>query len=116
MNDEIENPSVTPQLHNIDTDHYRVQTKNKTGTIRLMCTGERCTTSVILHENKMKSMRGIHRHQERVLPFHVGKMVHEFLQTAVNDFRTPLPQIYAQFIKNCLFQCVNFLFRNFLLS
>jgi 5-hydroxyisourate hydrolase-like protein (transthyretin family) len=103
MNGEIEyhwtqSQRGAPALQ-IGTDLYRIQKKNKNGTIRFTCTDERCNASVTLHENKIKFMRGIHRHQERVLPFHVGEMVHEFRQTAVNDLRTPLPQIYDQLTK-----------------
>ena len=44
-------------------------------------------------------MRGIHRHQERVLPFHIGEMVHEFRQTATTDLKTPLLKIYDRLTK-----------------
>ena len=83
----------------IGTDLYRIQKKNKDGTVRLTCTDERCNASVTMNENKIKFMRGIHRHQERVLPFHIGEMVHEFRQTATTDLKTPLPQIYDRLTK-----------------
>ncbi len=60
----------------IGTNLYRIQKKNKNGTIRLTCTDERCNASVTMYEDKIKCMRGIHRHQERILPYHVGEMVH----------------------------------------
>ena len=44
-------------------------------------------------------MRGVHRHRERILPFHIGKMVHEFQETATTDLRTSLPQLYDQLTK-----------------
>ncbi len=79
--------------------------KNKNGTIRLTCTDERCNASVTMYEDKIKCMRGIHRHQERILPYHIGEMVHEFRQVATTDLRTPLPQIYDHLAKQfvCFF-------------
>ncbi|CAF1451762.1 unnamed protein product [Rotaria sordida] len=41
-------------------------------------------------------IRGTHRHWERVPPFHILQVVHEFRQKAVSDIRTPLPRIYDQ--------------------
>ena len=93
----------------IGTDLYRVQKENKNGTIRLTCTDERCNASVTMYENKIKCMRGTHRHQERVLPYHIGEVVNEFRQVATTDLRTPLPQIYHHIAKKfvCFFSCLN---------
>jgi len=90
----------------IGTNLYRIQKKNKNGTIRLTCTDERCNASVTMYEDKIKCMRGIHRHQERILPYHIGEMVHEFRQVATKDLRTPLPQIYDHLTKQ--FVCFSF--------
>jgi hypothetical protein len=90
----------------IGTNLYRIQKKNKNGTIRLTCTDERCNASVTMYEDKIKYMRGIHRHQERILPYHIGEMVHEFRQVATKDLRTPLPQIYDHLTKQ--FVCFSF--------
>jgi len=79
----------------IGTNLYRIQKQNKNGTIRLTCTDERCDASVTMYANKIQCMRGIHRHQERILPCHVGKIVHEFQQEATINLRTPSPQIYV---------------------
>jgi hypothetical protein len=65
--------------------------KKTNGTIRLTCTEECCNESVTLYENKIKFMRGIHSHHERILSFHIGEMVHEFQQAATTDLRTSLP-------------------------
>ena len=83
----------------IGTDLYRIQKKNKNGTIRLTCTDERCNASVTMLENKIQYIRGKHRHDERILPYHIGEMVHEFQQAATANLRTPLPQIYDQLRK-----------------
>ena len=56
-------------------------------------------------------MRGIHHHEERVLPFRIGEMVHEFQQEAVSDIRTPLPQIYDRIAKKFVY----FSFKDFYL-
>jgi len=98
----------------IGTNLYRIQKKNKNGTIRLTCTDERCNASVTMYEDKIKCMRGIHRHQERILPYHIGEMVHEFRQVATTDLRTPLPQIYDHLAKE--FVCFFFLFKYFFLN
>ena len=55
--------------------------------------------SVALLENKIKFIRGVYRHGERILPFHIGAAVHEFQQTSVSDIKTPLPQIYDRVAK-----------------
>ncbi|CAF1278896.1 unnamed protein product [Rotaria sordida] len=52
---------------------------------------ERCNASVTLLNDKIKFIRGTHRHGERVPPFHILQVVHEFRQKAVSDIRTPLP-------------------------
>jgi hypothetical protein len=83
----------------IGTDLYRIQKQNKNGSIRFTCTDERCNASVTMIENKIKFIRGIHRHEERMLPFHIGEVVHEFRQAAVSEIRTPLPQIYDRITK-----------------
>ncbi|CAF1376506.1 unnamed protein product [Rotaria sp. Silwood1] len=62
----------------IGTDLYRIQKRNKNGSIRFTCTNERCNASVTLLENKIKFMRGIHRHEERILPFHIGATIYRF--------------------------------------
>jgi 5-hydroxyisourate hydrolase-like protein (transthyretin family) len=92
----------------IDTNLYRIQKANKNGTIRLTCTDERCNASVTMFQNEIKFMRGIHRHDERVLPFHIGEVVNEFQQAAVSDIKTPIPQIYDQLTKE--FVSFNILF------
>lgn len=55
--------------------------------MRLRCPVERLNASVAKHENKMTLMRGIHRHEERVAPFHIGERVHELRQTAAGDLK-----------------------------
>jgi hypothetical protein len=50
-------------------------------------------------ENKIKFIRGIHRREERMLPFHIEEVVHEFRQAAVSEIRKPLPQIYDRITK-----------------
>ena len=72
----------------IGTDLYCIQKHNNNGSIRSTCTDERCNASVILLENKIKFIRGVHRLGERILPFHIGAAVHEFQQTAVSDIKT----------------------------
>ena len=67
--------------------------KNLNGSIRFTCTNERCNASITVFDDKIKCIRSIHRHHERVLPFHVGGIVNEFQQAAISDIRTPLPQI-----------------------
>ncbi|CAF3137818.1 unnamed protein product [Rotaria sp. Silwood2] len=88
----------------IGTDLYRIQKRNKNGSIRFTCTDERCNASVTLLENKIQFIRGIHRHEERVLPFHIGATVYEFRQAAVSDIKTPLPQIYDRIAKKFRFE------------
>ncbi|CAF3900866.1 unnamed protein product [Rotaria sordida] len=80
----------------IDTNLYRIQKRNNNGSIRFTCTDERCNASVTLLNDKIKFIRGTHRHGERVPPFHILQVVHEFRQKAVSDIRTPLPRIYDQ--------------------
>ena len=75
----------------IGTDLCRIQKHNNNGSIRFTYTGERCNASVTLLENKIKFIREVHRHGERILPFHIGAAVHEFQQTVVSDIKTPLP-------------------------
>ena len=82
---------------------YRIQKHNHNGSIRFICTDERCNASVTLLENKIKFMRGIHHYEEHVLPFHIGEMVHEFQQEAVSYIRTPLPQIYDRIAKKFVY-------------
>ncbi|CAF4331429.1 unnamed protein product, partial [Rotaria sp. Silwood2] len=83
----------------IDTNVYRIQKRNNNGSIRFTCTDERCNASVTLFNDKIKFMRGNHRHEERVRPFHIVQMVHEFQQEAISDIKTPLPRIYDQIAK-----------------
>ena len=83
----------------IGTDLYRIQKKNKNGSVRLTCTDERCNASVTLIENKIIFIRGTHQHEERLLPFHIGEAVNEFQQAVTSDIKTPLPQIYDRVTK-----------------
>jgi len=83
----------------IGTDLYRVQKKNTNGSVRYTCTDERCNASLTIFENKIQAMRGTHKHDQRLLPFHIGEIVNEFRQIAVSDIRTPLPQIYDKLAK-----------------
>ena len=83
---------LAPALQ-IGTHLYRIQKKNKNGSIRLICTDERFYAYVAMYDNKIKFMRGIHRHEERVLTFHVEEMVCMNSDKAVNDLRAPFPQI-----------------------
>jgi hypothetical protein len=83
----------------IGTDLYRIQKFNKNGTTRLTCTSERCNASITMQDEKVLAIRGLHNHNERQLPFHVGETVNELRQAAAADIRTPLPQIYDRLAK-----------------
>jgi hypothetical protein len=55
-------------------------------------------------------MTGTYKHEQHLLPFHIGKIVNEIRQAVVSDIKTPLPQIYdklakkfACFITKCYF-------------
>ena len=65
-----------------------------------------------MSENEIKCMRGIHHHHERVLPFHIGEVVHKLEQAVVSDIKTPIQQIYDQLTKK--FVSSNILFHFFL--
>ncbi|CAF5065119.1 unnamed protein product, partial [Rotaria sp. Silwood1] len=80
----------------IDTNLYRFQKRNNNGSIRFTCTDKRFNASVTLLDDKIKFMRGTYRHEERLPPFHILQVVHEFRQKTVSDIRTPLPGIYEQ--------------------
>jgi hypothetical protein len=83
----------------IGTDLYRIQKHNKNGSVRFTCTNERCNATVTFLENKIQAVRGVHRHEERILPFHIGEIVNEFRQAVVADIKTPLPQLYDRLAK-----------------
>ena len=83
----------------IGTDLYRIQKKNKNGSVSFTCTDERCNASVTLIENKIEFIRGTYQHEERLLSFHVGESVNEFQQAVASDIKTPLPQIYDRVTK-----------------
>jgi hypothetical protein len=94
----------------VDTDLYRVQKINRNGSIRYTCTNERCNASLTIFENNIQAMRGTHKHQQRLLPYHVGEVVNEFRQAVVADIGTPLPQIYYRLAKKFVRFTIFFVF------
>lgn len=83
----------------VGTDLYRIQKQNKNGTIRLTCTSERCNASITMHDDEVLAIRGVHDHNDRQLPFHIGEVINELQEKATTDIRTPLPQIYDRLVK-----------------
>lgn len=83
----------------IGTDLYRIQKVNKNGTVRWICTHERCNASFTMNNDKILEKRGVHRHSERNLPFHIGEEVEKFYSEAKMDLKTPVPQLYDQAAK-----------------
>ena len=81
------------------TDIFRVQKHNKDGTVRWICTNERCNASLTLRNNKIIRIVNQHCHGDRLLLFHVGEAVNEFKKAVVNDLLTPIPQVYDRFVK-----------------
>ncbi|CAF5003677.1 unnamed protein product [Rotaria sp. Silwood1] len=55
----------------IDTNLYCIEKRNNNGSIRFTCTDERCNASATLFNDKIKFIRGTHRHGKRLPPFQI---------------------------------------------
>ena len=103
MNESIEYHRTTTQRGaeaiQIGTDLYRMQKKNKNGTVRWICTHERCNASFTMNNEQILEKRGVHSHSERNLPFHIGEEVKKFYAEAEIDLKTPVPRLYDQAAK-----------------
>lgn len=83
----------------IGTDLFRVQKRNRKGTVRWTCTSERCNASFTMLNEEIIRFRNKHNHCDRVFPHHVVDVVDQFKKAVKDDLCTPIPQVYDRFVK-----------------